>query len=397
MLFLASLLLFVLPLGSLLRFPLVKGAFISPLDIAAGLVFVLLAIKTIKAKQFPKPRKVFLALAVFFLVGVGSLALNSFRYDVEQILPSLLYAFRFLVYSSILFCTLEISERGKEKLQALLVVSGSLIVLFGFIQFVFYQNLRNLLYLGWDDHLYRLFSTFLDPNFAGAFFVLLLIYVGYLYYFRVFKNKFARFYLFVLSLLTLLAILLTHSRSAFIMLMVSVGIIIAKTFSLKKSLLTALLLLLVFVLFSNRHVENLNPLRMASTEARLLSINDALVVVGNNPIYGIGFNAYRYAQVQNGLKNETGALLSHADGTTDNSFLFVTATTGIIGLILYVNYYKQILFHVRKKGRIFLIALIVGLFVNSLFINSLFYPPIMVFANMIVGVIGFEKTPKADK
>ena len=58
-----------------------------------------------------------------------------------------------------------------------MLISGSLIVLLGFIQLMFYPALRNLYYLGWDEHLYRMFSTFLDPNFAGAFFVLFTLFV----------------------------------------------------------------------------------------------------------------------------------------------------------------------------------------------------------------------------
>ena len=60
----------------------------------------------------------------------------------------------------------------KSLVKKLIIFIGIFIVGLGFIQFLFYQSLRNLFYLGWDEHLYRMFSIFLDPNFAGAFFVL---------------------------------------------------------------------------------------------------------------------------------------------------------------------------------------------------------------------------------
>ena len=50
----------------------------------------------------------------------------------------------------------------------LLLFSGLVIVGLGFVQYFFYLGLRNLYYLGWDEHLSFIFQL-LDPNFAGAF------------------------------------------------------------------------------------------------------------------------------------------------------------------------------------------------------------------------------------
>ena len=35
-----------------------------------------------------------------------------------------------------------------------------------------YPDLRNLWYLGWDPHYYRVFATLLDPNYVGILLVL---------------------------------------------------------------------------------------------------------------------------------------------------------------------------------------------------------------------------------
>src|SRR3989344_4212784 len=76
-----------------------------------------------------------------------------------------------------------------------------------------------LYYLGWDEHLYRLFSTFLDPNFAGAFFVLYFLFALNILIDSLKKQtKFFSLFIGLMSFLALIAIFLTYSRSALLML-----------------------------------------------------------------------------------------------------------------------------------------------------------------------------------
>ena len=103
-----------------------------------------------------------------------------------------------------------------------LMVSGAIFIVFGYIQYLFYSNLRNLYYLGWDDHLYRLFSTFLDPNFAGIFLVLILL-LTVQYFFLERKTK-IKIVIAMFSVLALIALYLTYSRSAFISMVLGVSI-----------------------------------------------------------------------------------------------------------------------------------------------------------------------------
>src|SRR5258708_13426785 len=99
-----------------------------------------------------------------------------------DMLVSFLYLLRWVSFMSIFFAVIQLDQKFKKKIIWLLFADGLLIALIGFLQFFFYPSLSNLFYLGWDNHLYRLFSSFLDPNFFFAFFLLYLFYLaGFLF------------------------------------------------------------------------------------------------------------------------------------------------------------------------------------------------------------------------
>jgi O-antigen ligase len=119
------------------------------------------------------------------------------------------------------------------------------------------------------------------------------------------------------------------------------------------------------------NIENINLFRAVSSEARIETARNSLIILGKNPLIGVGFNSYKYFQLRYGLRLDNP--ISHADAGSDNSLLFVLATTGIIGFILYLFLWFRLL----KAVSALAVASIVGVFVDSMFINSLFYPFIM--------------------
>jgi O-antigen ligase len=97
--------------------------------------------------------------------------------------------------------------------------------------------------------------------------------------------------------------------------------------------------------------------------------------VRDHPLFGIGFNTYRFAQLRYGFITKGEEADSHGVAGTDNSFLFVLATTGLIGLLSYAALWGTI---VRQAwGNHVVVASITAIFIHSLFVNSLFYPHIM--------------------
>lgn len=384
-------------LGEIVRFDLGNSFFVKLSDFIAVILIVTWAVLP---RAHCRGTRMTGSILLFIVVALVSLLVNIKHLSNSELIVSLSYLARWVLYASLYYVITSFSFEFKKKILYILLVSGALFVLFGFIQYFFYSNLRNLYYLGWDDHMYRLFSTFLDPNFAGAFFVLYLIFLsGIFLYFLNNKQKNLIILTIVISLLTLVATYLTFSRSALIMLFVS-----SLTFFvlIKRIKFTVVLIVVsaAFLLLSSKnfHIENINPLRIASSQARLDSSKTSIQIIKDNPFLGVGFNAYRYAQIRYGFRHGEGAIKSHADAGTDNSFLFVLGTTGFIGLLsflyllfvilkrAYINYSVFKKKHIRNIMSIIVIASFVGIIINSFFINSLFYSFNMMWLWIIVGL-----------
>jgi O-antigen ligase len=260
-----------------------------------------------------------------------------------------------------------------------MLFSGTVVVLIGYIQYFLYPDLKNLFYLGWDEHLYRMFSSFLDPNFAGAFFVLVFILILGLIYQSLRNSLISKAVaLSLLNFFVLIAVYLTYSRSAFVMLAISLSVFLFLIKKWKLIVFTLIgLLLIVFIVPKSFQTEGTNLLRTFSSEQRIESSQIAIKIFQTSPVFGIGFNSYRYAQNKIGLNNQIWQT-THSGAGTDNSFLFVLATTGIIGLVLYLYLILRIASFAKDnfKNNVFSLILLssfTGLIVNSFFINSLFY------------------------
>lgn len=387
-----AILILVFPLGEVFRIQ--QGSISLTLNDAILSVTVLVwIIKRLSSKgKFNKSPTLAKPIGIFLVIGFISLLVNSRFLDTESFFVSFLYLVRFGLYALIYFVIFDLSSFFKKKILYLLTFSSVLVMLIGYIQFIFYPNLRNLYYLGWDEHLYRLFSTLLDPNFAGTVLVLsFLLLLGLSFNF--FKNNKRNMFLFLLtlSIINLYEIYLTYSRSAIAMLVVSL-IFFLLLLGKKKLILSALVILILIILIIPKsfQTEGTNLLRIASVNARLDSINNSIGIIKDNPILGVGFNAYRYAQHRYGFLDGGAWKTTHAGAGTDNSFLFVLATTGLIGFISFI-YLLFSIFKVAIKKRnkmvsIILISSLAGLIINSMFINSLFYIFIMEWIWILAGV-----------
>lgn len=377
--FLFVLLILLFPLAEVGRVQILEGIAISVNDIILFFVIVSWILFMIRNKKpffagyLKKP------LMLFICVTIISLVVNIYRLTPLTFFVSLLYLLRWGGYALIYFIVNSFDSKFKQKLQYLFLFSGFVVVFVGYIQYFLYPSLRNLYYLGWDEHLYRMFSTFLDPNFAGAFFVIYLLFtINFLRNKIIWQNIFNKICILLLSLLTLGAIYLTYSRSAFLMLLISAFIYMF--FLLKKRFIIlslSILVLLIFIAPKSFKTEGTNFLRTASVEARLQSFDVGVKIFTDNPVLGVGFNAYRYAQNKYGLVGQLWQT-THSGAGTDNSFIFVLATTGVIGFSSFLFLiYKLFLLsrnNIKKsKYSLVLLSVLVALVVDSFFVNSLFY------------------------
>lgn len=335
-----------LTLGQIAGFSFSSGVRVTFLDIAVVVVLLTAAIRQGSRRFVPK---LWAPILVFFTIALVSSYGN---------VVGIMYTIRWMLYALLYWVSADKTVPPKVWL-SLLLYSAVAIALLGCVQYVLYPDLRNLYYLGWDPHYQRLFSTLLDPNFAGILFVLTsILLVGT-------SN-------ILWLLLPIGALLLTFSRSSLIAFFVGFfvwGFLVGK----KQLILGLLTFFLIVIILLPKNGEGHNLLRTVSSYARVGSAVQSIELIKEKPLLGHGF-------VRMGI---------------DTSLLSVAASTGVIGLAAYV-WIIVCLFQMgleglkRPKTRDFstrYLAMLVALMVHSLFVNSLLYPWVMVWMWMTTGVL----------
>lgn len=376
-------------LGQVARVQITPSIAITGLDIFVT-VFVGILTSVLVLKKSFSLSPVWKSYILFVVFAAVSLLLNIFFLPQSQAIAAFLYLLRFVIYGLLFFIVYSFTKQQKNILQIFMTISGIVMVAFGYLQFFYYPALRNLFYAGWDEHFYRMFGTFLDPNFLGLFFVGYIIFLLFLYYQT--KNTTAKIAYVIFSLATILALFLTYSRTALLALVIGIGAFLLLS-NHKKIFFILLTVILIgagglFVVTSGRS-EGTNMLRVASSEARLGNMKDAITIWQDDYLFGIGFDAYRYAQYRHGIY-QTGWEEGHGGAGADNSFLFVLATTGIVGLAGYLYFIFQHIVQLKKTRHQFSAALgiatLLALSIGSFFINGLFYPSLLVWLWSILGI-----------
>jgi O-antigen ligase len=373
--------------GQMARFQLANGIHVSLLDCVVGLIAI-----TWWGRQLIQKKRIHAlytkALFVFLAVCFVSLIINTLSLSVNQLLVAFLYLLRFVAYGSLYFIAKSFTRDEKNEIMMYLLAAGVISLILGFVQFLFFDDLRSMSVFGWDIHLYRLFGMYLDPNFAGVIYCLFLILLVAFMVNSLQKNE-NRYHQILVAILiaaTILAIVLTYSRTALVMMVTSFLAFAGITWQKKLFIPLGIVSLILVVAFSNIFVEGKNPFRVASSSERVKSMQEAMLIIQRHPVLGVGFNAYRYAQNRYNLRRSDKWEVSHADAGTDNSFLFVFATTGIVGLTAFgylwysiiSSLYKKIKKHSDQYG-IVAASLVstVSLLMSSMFLNVLFYPYVL--------------------
>lgn len=371
-------------LGQLGRIQLSGEVALILLDISLGVVIGIWCLYLLIWKRTELSMLIHSPLArplfLFFSVCLVSLVSNIANLVQGEFIIAFLYLLRLLFYYSLFLLIPTLSLPRRESVTKAMVGTGLGVVLLGYVQLLVYPDMRNLIYLGWDDHYYRMVSTFFDPNFTGIFLVLYLFFIvekG-----RKLKDKKSSLFYGTVGILTFLAIFLTYSRTAFLALIVGGTLYLLFLKKVRYLLGLGLLSAILILFLSNTQYESLNPLRTASINARFLAGENAITIIKDNPILGVGFNAYRYALERYNLSSDA-KYPHHGESGTDNSLLFITATTGLVGLLSFLFLWGRIVL-LRKSSPVF-IASITALFVGSLFVNAIFYTFLLLWIALLWG------------
>lgn len=372
--------------GQTVKFPVFNGLGPALLDFYI-LLFVIYGLFKVRNK-IKKPPPSLTSGFVFAAVALISLLLTPLHLNLFEYFVAFLYTLRFALYITagwIIY--LGAFENFKKMLPTILLISGAGLAIFGLLQFIFLPDLKFLQEGGWDPHYFRTVSTFLDPNFLGAYLVLTLLLI--IPYFQN-KNIFIRRIFYLIFAIVYLALLTTFSRSSYGMFLISFLVLSFLKRSIKLVILSSILF--VFLVFSFQvYIQKVNmvtPLdRNETASMRFYTWQQGLNIFQKNPILGIGFNAYNFALRHYQLGDEQ-FLAGKGSTFNDSSLLHVLSTTGILGFCAYSSF----LFGLLKTKNYTLIAAIPGLLAHSFFVNSLFYPFILIWIILSLN-ISYAKQP----
>jgi hypothetical protein len=360
--------LLLFPFGQLLSFQvLVLGRTIRlhPTDI---LVLLALPAALLTKVALPGLRKAILGPA---LLAVFSLGLSLSFFEIQQVIVGALYLLRLASYLAFFGLTSKLvigQEKYKDILFKSLIVISLEVAVLGLIQYFFLPDLRFLYAFGWDDHLYRLVSSFLDPGFTGIIlaFGAILALAAYL------KTKQKRYFLGLITLIV--SLLLTYSRASFLALGVGALSLFVKT--RKRLILVIIAAFFLATPFLPRpEGYGVRLERTHSVVSRLANYRETYAIFKNSPIFGVGFNNICVARNEFLGDKMT---QSHACSGSDSSILLVLATSGVAGLILAYWLVRRILVFLPSGFYSFcFLSCLAALFVHSQFVNSLIYPWVM--------------------
>ncbi len=384
----------IFPLGQLTRLPLSLKGFpevhLYLTDILVTLlVLVWLVRKIVRRGRFSAPplAKPILVFSIFALL---SLIINNPLLSSREVGIAFLYLIRWVFYAGLYFVIYDLILSSKLKVQNLissLVVVGVVASVFGLVQYFFLPDTRFLEVYGWDPHYYRLIGTFLDPGFLGLIFVFSLI----LIIVRAWEDKKKKTWLMAGGIITYLALALTYSRSSYLAYLITTGMIAWWKKSIKFFGLVVIIGLITLFLLPRPGGEGVKLERESTIQARMVNWQQSLKIAEKNLLFGVGFNAYRYAQERYLDLDKEEIKVSHSGAGADSSLLFVLATTGIFGLVCYLWIWVKALFLSLKKisqpEKMIVFASLSVVLIHSLFANSLFYPWVMAWLWLVLGTI----------
>lgn len=272
----------------------------------------------------------------FLFFALITFILDLKLFSLQQNFIAFLYQLRLLFY--FLFLVYYLYDKRKNAFKSLhipLLVVISLVVVSSIIQHLFYPDLRNLLYSGWDPHLYRMFGTFFDTSVAGSIYGLIFFLI--LTKKDLIKNK----YLKIITLsLFFIFIFLTYSRILYAAVILTSILIVLKNKQFKYLLLLPVFLLILITLTPRQFGEGVNLARTFSIKSRIGDYQTAIKLWQKKPIIGYGYNRIRYVK-------DLLDMSSHSGASFHSSFMIILVTTGVIGLILFIFSLIQL---VRTSG-----------------------------------------------
>jgi len=379
--------LLIFPFGQLLA---IKAQLLGAnIRIHSGDLIVLPFIAILLSKDILRP-KFFEHLTGIILLGIFGLLFSLFIFNSSGVAVGILYFLRAVSYLGFFLAIYNLVSQKpdyKKTLFLSLILISLVVAILGLVQYIFLPDLRFLYSFGWDDHLYRLAGTFLDPGFTG-----IILSLGSLLALCLFIKEKKTIFFWAMVLLSL-CLLLTYSRASFLAFLAGLVVIFIKSKRVAAIVIGVVFLSSTLIL-PRPEGYGVKLERTHSIVARIQNYKETFLIFRQSPVFGIGFNNMCQAkQVFLGQKD----IDSHACSGSDSSFLLILATGGVIGLILISYLVKGILGELDNSlYSIALFSALSAVFVHSQFVNSLIYPWVMGFM-AILGASALGKPSRGKK
>ena len=327
-------------------------------------MFAILLLLVFKYKLKPiilicKNCRVFL---FFITILLFSYVIDFFKFSLFENFIAFLYLLRLIFYLAFwryCYYLMKIDKKNFWQLTNAFFVFSFLTFIISFIQYFLYPDLRNLFYLGWDPHLYRMFAVFFDTSLAAAVYGILFLFFYKNY--KEFKNhKFYKILSQIFIPIFFICLILTFSRSAYLILLL---VIILDFFSRKKYLFSFIFLILFFFIIyflPKPFGEGVNLSRTFSIKARLNDYAGAFFIWKNSPFFGVGYNRIRFFK--------SGSLESHAASSFSSSYLIILVSSGILGVLLFFASLIKLYF-LNKKGKIITLFIALLSFTDNILLH----------------------------
>jgi O-antigen ligase len=315
-------------------------------------------------------------LLLFLVAGLISVA-NAINVSRSvAILSWALFSFLFFL----LMASLVRTEDLLRKVVVSLLVSGTLVSLFGLYQFAgSYLGLPTLLrdvYLPTGMYLTRVQSTFLEPLHFASFLLVTIPVCVALYLGRV--RKFHTRYLLISLLVMGLALVLTIARGGYLGLVVSVFALFlftkktgqkrGRVIKIALSFAVVILVLVVAVIYLappgiiSTTILGGEAIRAGSSFTRMLLMKDAWAMFLESPLIGVGIGNFGPYANQRVFRSTT---IVADFGTANNVPLEVLAESGILGflalVLVFLSYLRGVWQGMKSAKSHFLSSLLAGL------------------------------------
>lgn len=374
--YLMYLLFVLLSFGQILRLSFLNQTVsIFPHEIVMGIILIfVLFTKGYSGKKSGNLNEI-LSLRSRMTIGLIALSfiLSAFSFTFFQNIIAFLYLAR-LAYYCLFF--IAIRKVDKTILKKSLMLFTYMTIFLCVAQFFLYDNLRNLYYLGWDPHQFRLFGTMFDTTVMGSILVMLFLWVT--------GEKKLRFQK-ILQAALLLLIMFTYSRITYMSLIVSCVYLFYKKENRSRIGTTLLLFVVALFLLPRPGGESVKLERLFSIESRITDNQEAAQMFIKHPILGIGYNHIRF--VRNSKESK---IPSHALSNYSSSLMTLLVTTGMVGFGAIAMWFYTEFKRNSRVGQAIMIAVIVASILDNVILQNF----VML---LFLTIIAYCQTNRADR